>query len=234
MDNKEKVTDLSSLYKSYKKIVRGKRDRRAAIDFSLNPLGNLCDLRESLLNGTYEMGKYTRFPVLRPVHRDVCACAFEDKIVLRSLCKNVLWDEVDPHLITDNYASRVGYGTHVALDKLERNLRRHYINHGVSGYVLKIDVRKYFYNLCHDSIRYDMRKYGLDDWTLWLCDVVLNSSHHSVKKGYEIDDGKSLHILFDEDSGDKDIEVGSPIGNETSQVFAVQYLNKIDHFVKWL
>lgn len=233
MDDMEKVADLRALLKAYSRAKRGKRNRTAAIQFGLYPMEGLCKIRWSLMDRTFQMGQYTSFSVYRPVYREVCACAFKDKIVLGSLCKNVLWNGVNPHLITDNYASRTGYGTHYALDRLEANLRRYYINYGASGYALKIDVRKYFYNLSQDAIRDSLRRYGFDDWTLWLCDVVLSSFHCSLKQGYITlgDDGKFRVVLCDME-GMPLLEIGSPIGNETSQVFAVQYLNKIDHYIK--
>lgn len=233
MTDMEKVTDLRVLHKAYRKAQQGKRNKATAIRFGLHPLEGLCRLRWGLQNGTYKMGAYTSFPVYRPVYRDVCTCAYQDKIVLGALCKTILWDRVNPHLITDNYASRVGYGTHYALDRLEKNLRSYYINHGCEGYVLKIDVRKYFYNLSHDAIRAMLKGYGLDDWTLWLCGVVLDSSHNSEKRGYVSTDGNGkCRIVFCDMDGFPLLEVGSPIGNETSQVFAVQYLNRIDHYIK--
>lgn len=233
MNDMEKVTDLRALYQGYRRVKRGKRNKETAIRFGLHPLEGLCILKWRLINRTYKMGPYNRFPVFRPVYRDVCTCAFQDKIVLSSLCKNVLWGKIDPHLIADNYASRTGYGTHYALDRLEQNLRKYYINHGSSGYVLRIDVRKYFYSLSHDSIRDDLRRYGLDDWTIWLCDCILDSYHNSTKHGYVAtgDDGRPRIVFCDMD-GLPELEVGSPIGNETSQIFAVQYPNKIDHYIK--
>lgn len=233
MDDMEKVTDLRALLKAYRRAKRGKRSRAAAIQFGLYPMEGLCKIRWSLMNRSFEMGKYSKFSVYRPVYREVCTCAFKDKIVLSSLCKNVLWPGVNPHLITDNYASRTGYGTHYALDRMEANLRRYYINHGSSGYTLKIDVRKYFYNLSQDAIRDSLREYGFDDWTLWLCDVIISSFHCSLKRGYISfgNDGK-FRVVFCDMEGMPLLEIGSPIGNESSQVFAVQYLNKIDHFIK--
>ena len=232
MNDMERVTDLRTLHKAYRKAKQGKRNKATAIRFGLHPLEGICFLRWSLRNGTYRLGEYTHFPVYRPVYREVCTCAYKDKIVLGALCKTVLWDAVNPHLIQDNYASRKNMGTHFALDRLEANLRSYYINHGTSGYVLRIDVRKFFYNLSHDAIHEQLRRYDLDDWTIWLCDMILASNHHSTKRGYVSGAEGSPQIVFSDLDGMPVLEVGSPIGNETSQVFAVQYPNSIDHFIK--
>lgn len=229
----EAVCDLRKLEKAYRKVMHGKRGKTAAIRFSINVLEGLCVLKWQLEHRTYSLGEYTEFSVERPVHRDVKTCALKDKIVLGSLSKNELWPKISPHLIDDNYASRVGMGTHLALDRLEANLHRHYINHGTQGYVLRIDVKKYFYNLPHDAVMDNFRKYGFDDWTLWLCRTILDSSNHSVKHGYIDHDRRgNMTVSFFDMIGAPSLEVGSPIGNETSQVFAVEYISSIDHFIK--
>lgn len=185
-------------------------------------------LKWSLENQKFRMGKYTEFEVRRPAVRQVKTCAFQDKIVLGSLCKNCLWEKIEPHLIDDNYASRVGYGTHLALNDLEKNLHNFYLNHGKNGYYLRIDARKYFFNLSHDLIEQRLEGYGFDPWTMWLIREILQSSHAFVKRGYVVP-GK---IVFCDMNGMPELYVGSPIGNETSQAFAVDYANPIDHFIK--
>lgn len=233
MGEMEKATDLASLHKAYYKVKKGKRGKPAAIKFGLNAMEGLCRLKWSMENRSYRLGSYTTFNVTRPVFREVKTCSFQDKIVLSSVCKNILWDRIEPHLIDTNYASRKGFGQHMALDILEKHMRAYYINHGCNGYVLRIDVRKYFYNLSHDAIALDMRRFGFDDWTIWMVCQILVSSHHSKKSGYYTTDAKGrCSVIFCDRQGFPELEVGSPIGNESSQVFAVQYANDIDHTIK--
>ena len=233
MNEMERATDLYALDKAYRKVMQGKRGKSDAIDYSMDPMERLCKQKWSLERGLYLFGYYTRFAVYRPVFREVKTCSFRDKITLSTLCKNVLWEKIEPHLIDDNYASRKGFGQHMAVDKLERYMRAYFINHGTAGYVLRIDVKKFFYNLSHDVIAADMRRYGFDDWTIWLCCEILRSSHHDKKSGYyTLDDQGRCRVVFCDGGGFPMMEVGSPIGNESSQVFAVQYANAVDHYIK--
>jgi len=233
VENMEKASDLRSLYKAYKRLSKGRQNKSAPKRFALNPLEGLCMIMWGLQERSHTMGEYSEFAVERPVHRDVKACTFKDKIVLSSLCKNVLWEQLNPHLIKDNYASRVGFGTHIALDYLEQRMRAFYINHGTDGYVLRMDARKYFYHLSHDAIKAELKKFGFDDWTLWICGVILESSHNSIERGYVTTDSKGRpHVVLCDMDGMPELEVGSPIGNETSQAFAVMYLNDIDHYIR--
>mgnify|MGYP002619967427 CR=1 FL=1 len=228
MDSVEKVADLRELHKAYRRVRRGKKGRVPAIRFALNPMEGLCRLKWGLEDQSYHMGRYTSFCVERPVHREISTCAYQDKIVLRAFSENVLWPIVNPHLIEDNYASRKGYGTHYALDRLEENLHAYFINHGSTGWVVTIDATKYFHNLVHQKIHNDFLRYGSDEWTMWLTDIILDSVYQQRKRGYVVDDLVQLCDM----PGMDELDIGSPLGNVTSQVHAVQYPNAIDHFVK--
>lgn len=233
MSEMEKATDLRALERAYRKTMHGKRGKTDAIRFAVSPMEGLCTLKWMMEDRSFYMGHYTLFSVNRPVYREVKTCAFRDKIVLSTLCKNVLWEKIEPHLIDDNYASRKGFGQHMALDRLEKYMRAYYINHGKEGYVLRIDVRKYFYNLSHDAIAADMMKFGFDEWTIWMVCQILRSSYHSKKRGYyTVDPCGQCRVVFCDEMDMPELEVGSPIGNESSQVFAVQYANSVDHYIK--
>ncbi len=73
-----------------------------------------------------------------------------------------------------------------------------------SYYILKCDIKKYFYNINKD-ILFSILKRSMSDKEL------LNFT---------------LVLLNSED------KVGIPIGNYTSQYFANIYLNELDHYVK--
>ena len=86
---------------------------------------------------------------------------------------------------------------------------QHYKRHGQSGYILKCDIHKYF-----DSINYAVLKKKLarvikDRRILALLDMIIDSYHTVGKEG-----------------------VGLPLGNQTSQWFAIFYLDRLDRFLK--
>ena len=110
--------------------------------------------------------------VTYPKKRIVKACAFKDKIVQNSLCKNVLWPMIDKYLIADNYASRKGMGTHYAINRFRQQLHNYYLNYGNVGYCLKLDVKKYFYNINLNLLKQQMRRYDFDDSILRLVDLI--------------------------------------------------------------
>ena len=96
-------------------------------------------------------------------------------------------------------------GTHFGLERLEGFMRRFYRVRGVDGWVLKCDISKYFYNIKHDALKSLIRKYISDPDCLWLLDMIIDSTEGNV---------------------------GIPIGNQSSQLFALLYLSSLDHMIK--
>ena len=84
-------------------------------------------------------------------------------------------------------------------------MRRYYRKNGIDGWILKGDISKYFYSIRHDTLKTLIRKKISDPDVLWLCDMIIDSTEGNV---------------------------GIPIGNQSSQLFALLYLNGLDHFVK--
>ena len=171
----------------------------------LNLLEALNLLSYQLKTKKYTLSPYNTFEVFEPKRRVVMSNSYKDKVVQHSLCDNVLEPILTRSFITDNYASQVGKGTHYGLDRLREFLRRFYRKNGIDGWILKADISKYFYSIRHDVLKSLIRKKIRDPDVLWLVDMIIDSTEGNV---------------------------GIPIGNQSSQLFALLYLNNLDHFVK--
>lgn len=204
MTDFETMCSFENLYDAYKKARSGKRDKAACAEFELRTLDNIAKLREELVNKTYKMQKYNTFLVHEPKERVVMASSFRDRIVQHSLCDNVFQKRIFPHFIYDNYASQKGKGTHFGLRRLHKFMYQYYCNHGSEGWILKGDISKYFYSIDHDILKRQIQKLIQDKDILNLCNLIIDST-----------EGKGL-----------------PIGNQTSQAFALLYLNDLDHLIK--
>lgn len=206
MQEYEKVYDFDNLYGAYKKARRGKRWKDAAIKFEINLIEAILLLQKQLKTRTYTLAPYNVFKVYEPKERLVMSNSYKDKVVQHSLCDNVLEPILTKTFILDNYASQVGKGTDFGLDRLKYFMERYYrLNGSADGWVLKCDVRKYFYNINHGILKKMLRKHISCPDTLWLCDMIIDSTE-----------------------GD----VGIPIGNQSSQLFALLYLSGMDHYIK--
>lgn len=205
MTDFEKVWSFENLYRAYRKARRGKRWKGAAAKFEVNLLEALNLLSYQLKTKTYRLSPYNTFEVFEPKRRVVMSNGYKDKVVQHALCDNVLEPILTRSFIKDNYASQVGKGTHFGLDRLEEFMRRFYRRNGVDGWVLKCDISKYFYSIKHDTLKSLIRKHITDPECLWLLDMIIDSTEGNV---------------------------GIPIGNQSSQLFALLYLSPMDHFIK--
>lgn len=203
----EKISNYESLYQAHKKARLGKQATREVILYETRLTENLEKLRFHLERHTYQIRGYRKFRIFDPKEREIQALSYGDRIVQHSLCDNVLGPYLERHLIYDNSACRKGKGTHFALDRLTCFLRKYYRSNGSNGYILKCDVRKYFNSIDHEVLGQKIRRMDLPDDVKWLLDKIIGSYEYEERKGL-------------------------PMGNQTSQWFALYYLDSLDRLVK--
>jgi hypothetical protein len=201
----EQVYKFENLYNAFRKTRKGKQWKNTTARYEINLLEATALLSEQLQSKTYTVSPYTVFYVYEPKKREVKTNSLKDKVVQESLCTHVLEPLIEPSFILDNYASQVGKGTHFGLNRLAEFMRRYYRENGfANGWVLKCDIKKYFYRIQHEPLKRMVRKYIKEPDVLWLVDLIIDSTE----------------------------DPGIPIGNQTSQIFALLYLNGMDHLVK--
>ena len=203
----DRIWDFDNLYHAYRLTARGKRYEQEKLRFEMDLGTNLTALAVSLKEGTYHPHGYRTFMVTEPKQRMIHASAFPDRIVQHSLCDNVLRDWLERRLIYDCAACRTGKGTHFAIKRLTRFMSEHYRKYGCSGYILRIDVRKYFDNIDHGILK-----------TLFagFPDTKVRDLIYTIIDSYDpFGEGKGL-----------------PLGNQTSQWFSLYYLDEMDRMIK--
>lgn len=200
----EEICTFEVLYQAYKDARKGKRNKRQEAEYERNVLENTLLLSEYLLNGKYKPGAFETFYVYEPKKRLVQAPAFVDKVVQHALVDNYVYGAITRDFIYDNAASQRDKGIHFALDGLKRDLIDYHNKHKSSeGWVLKCDVRHFFASINHDILK--------------------------IKLKSRIEDKRILDLLYLYIDASRE---GLPLGYQTSQLFALLFLNKFDHFVK--
>lgn len=191
------------LYEAYLNARRGKRSKAATAKYEAHALENVANLVYILQTQQYRPGPFQLFTVYEPKQRLVQAPAFVDKVVQHALVDNVIYKRLTSSFILDNYASQIGKGTHFGLDRLKGFMTDYWNkNRTADGWVLKCDVRKFFASIDHDTLKARL---------------------------LELDFEPKIHALLCNyiDSAD-----GLPLGYQTSQLFALLFLDRFDHFVK--
>lgn len=207
MQGYERICEFSNLYRAHLRARKGKRGTAECIAFEMELPQNLSRLQEELNNRSYRLSGYYSFHVFEPKKRVIHALHYRDRVVQHCLCDEVLAPVLEKKLIHDNAACRKGKGTDFARVRLGGFLREHFKRHGTGGYFLKCDVRKFFDNIDHGVLKDKLGKAGFDPDTLSLLYYIIEGYHVTLGKGI-------------------------PMGNQTSQWFALFYLDSLDRLVK--
>lgn len=211
----ERLTSFQALWEASRRARRGKRRSPSTARFEHHVEPELLRLQAELRSGAFRFGGYRSFTVQHPQQREIRAAPYRDRVVHHAVCGE-LEPLVERHLIYDTYACRVGKGTHRALDRLQHFLRG-------GSWVVKVDVRKYFFTIDHEILLRQMRRLYRDP----RLDDLLVSLVGGYDAGPEYAFGPNLAF-----EADRCRPRGLPIGNLTSQLFANHYLNPVDRFVK--
>lgn len=219
----DKICEYEELYQSYIEARKGKRYRDDVLVFTDNLEENLIELQNELIWQTYKLGKYRPFYVKEPKLRLVMALQFRDRVVQWDIYKQ-LYSFYDKTFIEDSYACRRGRGTHKAADRLQYWLRQVSRKPG-EWYYLKLDISKYFYRVDHLVLLDILSRRIKDPRLMQLLETIINSedTRFGLPAGVSPEDCPEDEWLYD---------VGMPIGNLTSQLFANIYLNELDQLCK--
>lgn len=111
---------------------------------------------------------------------------------------------IAPRLVNTCSACILGRGTLYAVNMTEKYMKEAKKKYG-NYYVVKLDIKKYFYNIDKDILYQILSSFIKDKKLLWLTKI----------------------FIYDNDS-----DKGIPIGNYTSQYYANIYLSLLDKYVK--
>jgi len=209
MTDYERICDFQNLYHAHMTLRLGKRNKTEVIRYELELARNLIELSEHLKNRTYKMQGYYHFQVHEPKTRDVFAAYYPDRVLLKCICDQVVTPVLQNRVIYDNAACQKGKGTHFALKRVTKFLAEHYKKHGAQGYALKCDITKYFASIDHATLKSKLDKVILDPEIRAILFDFIDNHHTEGRPG-----------------------VGLPLGNHSSQWFAIYYLDRADRFIK--
>lgn len=198
------LCEFDNIYAAYRKARRGKSGKEAVKKFEVNLLEAIQIISQEFREGKYQPSGYYAFKIFEPKERLIETNSFRDKVIQHDLCDNIVEPEITPHFILDNYASQKNKGIFFALNRLSGFMHRYYRLHGQDGFILKGDVHHYFASIRHEPLRAALWKIITDPDIRKILDKIIDSTN----------------------------DPGVPIGNQTSQFFALLALNGLDHLAK--
>lgn len=206
---------------------------------------NLMDILIKLKNGNYKFSNYHIFLIHEKKYRIIMSENISDKIVNQMISYFIILPSFKC-LIDENIATRINKGSSYGYKLFEKYVYSIGTNKDI--YVLRIDIKKYFYNINHNLL-YDMLERRIKDKKslnilkdiLSLTDydyinksinnlvnneiVRINKLNISIKeKNRLINELKSIPLYRE--------GYGLSIGCLSNQLMAIFYLNDLDHYIK--
>lgn len=204
----EEIFSFENLYKAYKNCRKSKQHKGEVIRFETNLAVNLNNIINEIKSRKYKFGKYKKFYIYEPKERLIEALPFKDRVVVRCFCEECLKPKVEKKLIYDNCACRINKGSSFAILRLHKFLRHEYSKYKNNDiYFLKCDIKKYFPSINHEILIDILSEIDFSSDEMWF-----------IKK-----------LVYEQPD---DASKGLPLGNQSSQWFALIYLNKVDRLIK--
>ena len=229
----QELCSFDTLWTAYHRARRCKRGKKSTAPFEYSAIEELLILSKSLLQGTHQPDPLDAFYIYEPKKRLIQAPTFRDKVVQHALTDYIVYDELARSFTLNTYAAQYGKGTHYGLEMLKRHMRTYFLRRKgadeaarkaaglphrpmeewdyAEGWVLKGDFSKFFYTLLHAVCFEKARKAlaflsdeELIDFVEWLLWIVIDSTP----------------------------DPGIPIGNQSSQLLALLYLDDFDHWLR--
>ena len=198
----EKLT-FQKLIEAHQRASIGKQNKKEVILFGVDLETNIIRILNEIQRGIYRFGEYREFVVYEPKERIIKSLPYRDRVVHQWYVEEFIKPYFCKRFISDTYACLDDKGTHKAVFNTQKKMRYMKRKYG-HYYVLKCDIKKYFYSID--------KKILMDILSKRMKDKKLIEFTRTI-----LDDGQ---------------EKGIPIGNFTSQYFANIYLNELDHYVK--
>jgi len=194
----EKIYSIENLQLADEIARKGKSKQPGVIGHDRTREANIQKLHEMLKEKTYKTSEYTTFTIFEPKERVIFRLPYFPDRITHHAVMNVLELIFVSVFTADTYSCIKGKGIHAAAYAVKHALR------DVPGtqYCLKLDIRKFYPNVDHVTLKQLLRRKIKDKDLLWLLDEIIDSTD------------------------------GLPIGNYLSQYFANFYLTYFDHWIK--
>ena len=217
--------DFDIVYHTYMKIRGNIRNKKKVFYFELLLYSNINYLVRTINSNKYEPGKYNIFYIKEKKYRLILSNNIYDKIY-NHLVSDLILSKLDKYLIDSNVASRKSKGTFYGRKLLHKYLCE-IKKDNKEFYILKFDIKKYFFNINHEVLINKLSKY-LNNEELKIIKKLLNCTNED----YINREINNINIRHNLDLPLYSFGKGLSIGSVCNQMLAIFYLKDLDHLIK--
>ena len=193
---------MENIEQAYNEVCSHTRNKRKVRNYKEYRCIYISRIYKILLERNYEVGSYNVFTIYEPKERIIVSQNLQDKVINHLISRQILYPSLIPCLIDENVASLENKGTRYGIKLVNQFHKKCTIKYK-EYYILKCDISKFFASIDKDRLKEKLLK--------------------------KIKDKEALDIVFKVIDSQPE---GLGIGNMTSQVLAIFYLNDMDHFIK--
>mgnify|MGYP002858627745 CR=1 FL=1 len=227
---------LEEVIEAYYDCRRRKRNTVNALEFEVDYERNCIDLWQELNSHCYEPRRSIAFVVEHPVKREIFAADFRDRVVHHLIARRI-YPLLEAQFLPDSYSTQKGKGTLYGIQRVEQHLRECSEGYTKDCYIMKLDISGYFMSInkqrLYDCIRqFLVGRYPEQDLPMLLYmlhKTIFNRPERNCVRKVPRYRWRGLprnKTLFGTDG-----QTGLPIGNLTSQLLALLFLDELDHLV---
>lgn len=242
----QNIYKIENIIEVANKVCKTTNNKKKVELFQEHYLENIYKIREDLISKTYKPDKYNIFFIYEPKIRLVMSQNFKDKIVNSLVAKYILSYVYEDKLISTTIATRKDKGLHYGIKLTKQYINKMKNNYDDEFYYLKFDIKKYFYNIDHKIVMSMLEEKIKDKNALNIIKLIIDSTDEDYINR-EIERLKNIHIkkiiksnlphkerIIEEIKNIPFCEKGKslPIGSMLSQIIALIYLDKLNHFIK--
>lgn len=225
---------LEEVIEAYYDCRRRKRNTVNALEFEVDYERHCIDLWHELNEHRYEPRRSIAFVVEHPVKREIFAADFRDRVVHHLIARRI-WPLLEKQFHPDSYSTQPGKGTLYGIQRVEQHVKTCSENYTRDCYIMKLDISGYFMSiekqrLYHCVCAFLNGRYPEKDMPMlhyMLRKTIFNRPEKNCIRKMPRNRWRGLpknKTLFGTDG-----RTGLPIGNLTSQLLALLFLDELDH-----
>ena len=243
----DEMLTYDNILSVFYKIQKNCKNKRAVCNFYEGLNTKLLNILKILKSRNYKFSKYRIFLITDPKYRIIMSENISDKIVNHIVSKHILLPALESKLIDTNVATRINKGSRYAFEKFNQYLKA-LLYQKKEIYVLKLDIKKYFYNIDHEILYNMIKKYIKEEDSLKIIKYIISLTNESyvnediyyikrnmikyIKKSKLSQNEKRIKLKQIKEIPYYRKGRGLSLGNYSSQLLAIFYLNDVDHYIK--
>ena len=157
----DKNLTFEKLLQAHKRAKKHKTYKNEVIEFELNLENNISNLLNNIKNNKYHLGEYYTFKIYEPKERIISSLPYIDRVVHQWYVEEFIKPYIVPKFIHTTFACLKDKGTHKAVYEVARQMRVFKRNYG-DFWILKCDIKKFFYNIDPYILFEILKKYIAD------------------------------------------------------------------------